>query len=313
MDRELPKVSVCIITYNHEKFIEKTLSSIVMQKTDFPFEIIISNDCSTDTTDEIIKNFINSTSFKEITYYNHGKNIGANTNFIFVQKKALGKYIAFCEGDDYWVDELKLQKQFDLLEEGKDISLCFTSRIIVDQLGEILSENQVPEKFWNSNEIALGMIPPLQSVFSRNFALEFEDFMKSHPYSYGSDKIYGYFLALKGKIKSISDFTAAYRIHNGGIWSKYNEDEKYKLHINQSLLFFKIISENSFEEKKLTNEFFTKVILNDLFILFSTPRTILKRLTYLINTHRINPKVILKSVLQFIKYYLLLLKNKVLH
>ncbi|WHF51427.1 glycosyltransferase [Chryseobacterium gotjawalense] len=309
---DCPKVSVCIITYNHEKFIEKALSSIVMQKTGFPFEIIISNDCSTDITGDIIRNFISSNPFKRITYYNHDKNIGANANFIFVQKKALGQYIAFCEGDDYWLDDRKLQKQFDLLDSNNDISLCYTSRIVVDQYGALLSGNHVPEKLWTSNEIALGTIPPLQSVFSKNFALEFEEFMKDHPYSYGSDKIYAYFLSLQGEIISISDVTAAYRIHNGGIWSKYNSDEKYRLHITQSLLFFKVISENSLKENELKEEFFIKLLLNDLFLLYTNPKTVLKRLIYLINNYRINTKIIVNSLRQYIKYYMFLFKNKVL-
>lgn len=108
---EKPIVSICCITYNHESYIKEALDGFVMQKTNFPFEIVISDDCSKDGTREIIAeykakhpNLIRDVSPK--------KNMGAIPNFLYVQKEAIGKYVALCEGDDYWTDPYKLQSKW---------------------------------------------------------------------------------------------------------------------------------------------------------------------------------------------------------
>ena len=107
-------VSVVMITYNHEKFIKEALESIFSQKTNFHYELIISNDCSTDNTDEVIKKIIDKNENGSlINYTNHHKNKGMIPNFLWSIQQAKGKYIALCEGDDYWTDPYKLQKQVD--------------------------------------------------------------------------------------------------------------------------------------------------------------------------------------------------------
>jgi glycosyltransferase involved in cell wall biosynthesis len=113
------KVSVLVITYNHEKFIQQCLESILKQKCSFKLEIIVSNDCSSDNTNNNILCVINnSDSSNLIKYYNHTENKGMKNNFIWTLNQCKGKYIAICEGDDYWTDPLKLQKQVDFLEEN---------------------------------------------------------------------------------------------------------------------------------------------------------------------------------------------------
>ena len=107
-------VSVCVITYNHEHYIEQCLQAILAQKTNFNFEIVIGEDCSTDHTLACIEALV--ATHKNIKLLDCRKNLGALPNFIRTLKAAQGKYIAFCEGDDYWIDENKLQKQVDFLE-----------------------------------------------------------------------------------------------------------------------------------------------------------------------------------------------------
>ncbi len=120
-----PLVSVCIITYNHENYIKQTLESILTQKTDFHIEIILANDGSTDKTHEIIQSTLVEypNPLVKTHYFFHPKNLGMIPNFVFALKKCKGKYIAFCEGDDYWTDPLKLQKQVRFLETNKDYNL----------------------------------------------------------------------------------------------------------------------------------------------------------------------------------------------
>ena len=105
-----PLVSIASITYNHEKFIAQAIDSFLMQETDFDFEIIIGEDCSTDDTLKIIKEY--KAKYPDIIkLITSESNVGMMTNFIRTLEACSGKYIALCEGDDYWTDTLKLQKQ----------------------------------------------------------------------------------------------------------------------------------------------------------------------------------------------------------
>lgn len=102
-DLETPIVSICTITYNHEKFIEEALDSFLMQETNFPFEIVVDDDCSPDATAEIIKKYMQK--YPNIMNVRlREKNVGSMQNFLENMQRAKGKYIALCEGDDYWTD-----------------------------------------------------------------------------------------------------------------------------------------------------------------------------------------------------------------
>lgn len=124
-----PVVSVCTITYNHEKYISEALNSFLMQETDFPFEIIIDDDCSPDNTIEIIMKY--QKKFPNIIKANlRQKNIGAIQNFFSNIQRGNGKYIALCEGDDYWTDPLKLQKQVEFLDGNDEVIMTFENAMI---------------------------------------------------------------------------------------------------------------------------------------------------------------------------------------
>jgi glycosyltransferase involved in cell wall biosynthesis len=115
-------VSVCVITYNHEKFIEEALDSVIMQSTDFDIEIIIGDDSSTDNTTSICERY--AKKHNNIHHIDRKKNIGMNANWMDTIRSAKGKYIALLEGDDYWLSINKLQKQVDFLENHKRFVLC---------------------------------------------------------------------------------------------------------------------------------------------------------------------------------------------
>lgn len=118
-----PKVSVLMITYNHEKYIEEAVRSVMMQETDFDYELIIGEDCSTDNTREIVLRLKDEFPDK-IRLILHQENVGMIPNFIDVYNAATGEYIALCEGDDYWTDPKKLQLQVDFLENNPSIRIC---------------------------------------------------------------------------------------------------------------------------------------------------------------------------------------------
>ena len=133
MENVRPTVSICCITYNHAPYIRSALDGFLMQKTDFTYEILIHDDASTDGTADIIREYtarypdIIKPILREENQYSKGiSNIS-----IFNFPRARGEYIAMCEGDDYWTDPHKLQKQVDYLRANPDCSLCFhSSRII---------------------------------------------------------------------------------------------------------------------------------------------------------------------------------------
>ena len=120
-----PLISICCITYNHVNYIRECINGFILQKTNFTFEILIFDDASTDGTDKIIKEF-SSTYSNIITFLQTENQWGKNDGFInYLLPAAKGKYIAICEGDDYWTDHLKLQKQVDFLERNHNYVMCF--------------------------------------------------------------------------------------------------------------------------------------------------------------------------------------------
>lgn len=120
-------VSVEMITYKHEAYIKKAIEGVLMQETDFEFELIIADDCSPDDTANVVKNIMKShPKGYRIKYFRQATNIGMNDNADFAIANCKGKYIAICEGDDYWTHHLKLQQQVDFLEANPDFGLCHT-------------------------------------------------------------------------------------------------------------------------------------------------------------------------------------------
>jgi len=121
-----PLVSICCITYNHEKYISDAIESFLMQETDFPFEIIIHDDASTDATADIVREYekkypdVIKPIYQTENQYSKGKLVT-----LFTYEAARGKYIALCEGDDYWIDPLKLQKQITEMEKHPECYISF--------------------------------------------------------------------------------------------------------------------------------------------------------------------------------------------
>ena len=115
-----PKVSVCCATYNHEPYIKKALDSVLNQSTDFDFEIIIGEDCSTDRSRDVLDEYKKRYPDK-ITLIYRDHNVGAKRNFEEIYSLAKGKYIIVLETDDYWTDPRKLQLQYEYLEKHKNV------------------------------------------------------------------------------------------------------------------------------------------------------------------------------------------------
>lgn len=241
---QYPKVSVCMITYGHEKFIEQAINGVLMQECDFEIELVIANDCSPDKTDEIIRKVIdNHPKSSYIKYIKHVKNLGMMPNFIFALQECKGKYIALCEGDDYWTDPLKLQKQVDFLEGNSDYVLCFHQVNILKNNDEIVEDfiTKVPENYETIETLArLGNYIHTPSVVFRNI-------IKSFPPEFEQSPIGDYFLymmlAKHGKLKYLEEKMAVYR-DGVGIWSDKSE---YFKNLNTAYTHALLVSYNNLD------------------------------------------------------------------
>ena len=139
-------VSICCITYNHEKYIRDALESFLNQKTNFDFEILIHDDASTDKTSEIIQEYEKKypNIIKPIYQIENQYSKGISINDTFNFSRAGGKYIALCEGDDYWLDSNKLQKQVDYMGKNHECTLCFHNAMVVSSNDKKLKSSFFP-------------------------------------------------------------------------------------------------------------------------------------------------------------------------
>ena len=225
-----PLVSICCITYNHAQFIRKCLDGFLMQQTNFPIEILIHDDCSTDGTTEIIREYeakypnLIFPLYEEENQYQQGK--AAEIDF-YNYRRARGKYIAYCEGDDYWTDLLKLQKQVDFMEANPEYSVCFHACQKYDVgRNKYIQRETLHEDcdidldvFLNSSQLAIAQ--PLTMLFRRSKLREEWKNYNSHY----CDTVEITHLLLEGKGRFLSFNGGQYNSHTGGVCSSKSEIE----------------------------------------------------------------------------------------
>lgn len=226
-----PLVSVWMITYNHEKYIRQSLENVIAQKTNFPFEVIIGEDCSTDGTRAILREF--EEMYPDIIKpVYHDSNVGAMQNaYEYCYPRLSGKYVACLEGDDYWIDENKLQKQVDFLEANPGYAICF------HQVYELYDEKEfmATELFssvagstvdFSIDDLATyGNFIHSASVVFKNFLIpEFPSWLKTSPIG---DYVLHMLNAKKGKIAFLPNPMSVYRKHDQGAWAM--KGVKYQL------------------------------------------------------------------------------------
>jgi RimJ/RimL family protein N-acetyltransferase len=218
-------VSVFMMAYNHEEFISQALDGILIQNTDFAVEIVVGEDKSTDKTRSILINYAQKHPNK-LKLILHSKNIGANKNQISVLNGCNGKYIAMCEGDDYWTDPHKLQKQVNLLEANPDFSICFHSVKIVfeDENTEPKITNKNQAEITTFENLAIGNYIHTVSCVFRNNLSNLPEWFDKMP---AGDYVLHLLNAERGKIGFINEVMAAYRVHKGGAWSMKDAGELY--------------------------------------------------------------------------------------
>lgn len=225
-------VSVVMITYNHEQYIREAIEGVLMQEVNSEFEFIIANDSSKDKTDEIIHDILNNDGrASRIKYINHEKNIGMMSNFTFALQEAKGKYIALCEGDDYWTDPLKLQKQVNFLEQNKAYSLiCHDYGICKMEDGKLkevanLDVEKEKDRYANDYKIDLSnwSNPYLLKTCTVMFRRELFDVSIVKKYKHFKDGFLWVALLNHLPGKYLNEKMAVYRVSESGIWSMQSE------------------------------------------------------------------------------------------
>jgi glycosyltransferase involved in cell wall biosynthesis len=221
-----PLVSVCMITYNQENFIHLAIESVLKQICNFPFELVIGEDNGDDNTLGVCNEYAKYSS--QIRIFPSRCNIGVVSNLVRTLQECRGKYIALCEGDDYWTDPYKLQKQVDFLEANPDYAMVASDIILVDEAGNQIPDNEmiVKQKTFNRSDVTYfdllqaNLVNTLTVVVKNDIMRKLVAEVVRGNLSFTIDKWYWLNIAINYKIRLLADKTAAYRVHTAGISHK---------------------------------------------------------------------------------------------
>lgn len=230
-----PLVSIVCLTYNEEDFVRETFDSFLSQKTNFSYEILVYDDASTDNTPNIIKEYAEKyPSFFKITLYKEN-NFKKGLGFYGLRvgfNEARGKYIAYCEGDDYWCDDFKLQKQVDFLESNLQYEVCAHETLIRNDLdkkenGTLFTHTNVnifldrtKKNIYTFNDTLTGNIFHISSMMFRNRPINWPDWINTVT---ALDMVLFMILAERGDVYLMRDVMSVYRHNKFSITSTQNQ------------------------------------------------------------------------------------------
>ena len=248
-----PLVTIKCMVYNHEPFLRQCLEGIVMQKTNFPFEAIVHDDASTDGSAAIIREY--AEKYPDIikpmyeTENQYSKKAGAIGKIMDAVVHPAAKYIAYCEGDDYWTDPNKLQLQVDFLESHPDYVLCthdylryfqdsqqLSGRSFYGLLSNEQGDYNDIETFDLDNYFDKWWTQPLTCVFRR---LDYRQDYMDKGYRSIRDDIFYYYVLTHGKGALMHAVMGVYRVHGGGVWSKLGPDSQTRATIENGFALYK--------------------------------------------------------------------------
>ena len=268
-------VSICCFTYNQESYISQTIESFLEQKTNFPYEILIHDDCSTDGTIDILKKYEKEYPDLIKVYYEKENQFSkGNDKKVFTDlfKKSNGKYIAICEGDDYWCNENKLQKQYELMEKNPTCSVVVHGCFLLDDLtGNIIKKNQPYKgsRFYSVEEVIIGdggLFATNSMFFKKELVTEFPKFIQVSPVIDFPLMIH---LSLEGKVYYLDEYLSVYRENAKGSWtSKQNNpndvltiiEKRKKLNSELSKMMMEL---NNFTQFKYQDAISTFLLIRD--------------------------------------------------
>lgn len=238
-----PRISIACVAYNHGSFIEQTLRGFLAQKTSFPYRIFCYDDCSTDNTRAVLRAYQERypNLIRLILPEENQRSQGKRPYVDYLHGEMVGDYITRCEGDDYWTDPDKLEKQVSFLEAHPDFVLTTHDIHAIDTKGQLLSTTHLPEYYkrdFSARELRCGWAGPVtQSVLFRNVLKEFPpELRKVHL----GDVFLASMLGQYGASAYIGDIKPSmYRLHPGGIFSPLHESDKLDEQSNSFFWLYK--------------------------------------------------------------------------
>jgi glycosyltransferase involved in cell wall biosynthesis len=269
-------VSISCTTYNHEKYIRQCLEGFLIQQCSFDFEILIHDDASSDKTQKIIVEYqekyptIIKPYFQSQNQWSQGVR-GMNAKFNF--SRAKGKYIALCEGDDYWIDPHKLQKQVDYLEANENYVITGHDRLVVNEENEIIELEEA-----KSGELYT------QCILFRNVLKD--DYLRNNLRIINGDTFLIYYLQNFGKTRILNFAGSVYRVHAAGIWSMVSKEKRAIDAIDSLYEMKKFFGQNRY--KKALSE--VDVAIID------------KKIYFLLNSDHFKKSDVFKLLLQAVRY-----------
>src|SRR5919199_5418784 len=244
------KVSVLLKTYNHEKWIAQAVESTLVQKTNFAYEVVIMEDCSTDSTRDIVTDLQRRYPDK-IRLVLSEKNKGDHTNFIAAWQSSPSQYIAVLDGDDYWTSPHKLQRQVDFLDTHPECAMCFHNVVILYEEG---SQEPWHRKYFPARKKIVApeallteknFIPSCSPMVRRGLISEFPDWFYDEKFA---DLALYILVTQHGEIGYIDELMGAYRVHSGGVWSGLSKTQQTE----ELIRFYKNVSRSvGFEQKNV--------------------------------------------------------------
>ena len=233
-----PFVSVMVITYNHGRYIRKALDSILMQKCDFDIEINVIDDASTDDTQAIVREYGQRLPGVVNCYFNpiNVGHIATQLNTIRGLQTLRGRYFALLEGDDYWTDTHKLEKQVTFLEEHADFVACAHQTLKVFDDGSRPPEHFLPFKAFGRSIAEICDLISMSGVYHLSSIVYRNVFGQSPPACLSDDcscevtinMLYGMF----GKFYCLDDYMSVYRVHDGGVFSGHTQEKHWRFHLH---------------------------------------------------------------------------------
>lgn len=251
-------VSICTLVYNHASYLKACFDGFLMQKTDFAFEVLVHDDASTDGSAEIIREYADKYPqiFKPIYQKENQYSKGIKVNNVYQYPRAVGKYIAICEGDDYWIDPLKLQKQVDFMEANPEVDLVWTRAKCYGQ-----SKNaylyELGEKALSFDDLLQkNTIPTLTVAFRKSAIDGFQAVLEGKTWRMGDYPLWLY-ISLSGRIHFFDEVTSVYRyLDESASHSKsYESAKKFRESAYEIRKYFSKYSKKENISQILLNEY----------------------------------------------------------
>lgn len=232
-----PLVSIKCMTFNHENYIAQCIDGFLMQKTNFPFEILIHDDCSTDKTESIVREY--EKRFPKIIkglYETENQwQKGCGAHHIKIDAAIKGKYIALCEGDDYWIDENKLQMQVDFLEKNPEYGMCYTKAKQYIQSNHKFNKRVIGSCFDGFEDLLKNgnRIPTLTSVYRKDLLDKYQkDIQPSDKGWLMGDYPMWLYFSHESKVKFIDEVTAVYRVLENSASHSLDVEKQFRFEKN---------------------------------------------------------------------------------